>query len=151
MFISETQRERASTSRGGAERERERPESEAGSRLWAVSTDHDVGLKLMNCEIMTWAEVRCLTDWATQVPRILYFLNTPLPLIFTFVIFSAWSSLVFVWLDSVTIQVSSEMYLPKVSLWPPYPKQFLSHNPHPVTTHPYPTLPRLLSDAPMRT
>ena len=41
--------------------------SEAGSRLWAVSTEHDVGLKLTDCEIMTWAEVRCLPDWATQV------------------------------------------------------------------------------------
>ena len=35
---------------GGAERE---TESEAGSRLPAVSTELDVGLKPMNCEIMT--------------------------------------------------------------------------------------------------
>ena len=57
-------------SRGGAERKRERQtESEAGSRLWAVSTDPDVGLKPTDCEIMTWAEVGCSTDWATQAPH----------------------------------------------------------------------------------
>ena len=37
---------------GGAEREGV-TESEAGSRLRAVSTEPDVGLDLMNCEIMT--------------------------------------------------------------------------------------------------
>ena len=44
-------------------------ESEAGSRLWAVSTEPDTKLELMNCEIMTWAEVGGLTDSATQVPK----------------------------------------------------------------------------------
>ena len=43
-------------------------ESEAGSRLWAVSTEPHAGLELTNREIMTWAKVRGLTDWATQVP-----------------------------------------------------------------------------------
>ena len=43
-------------SRGGAEREGD-TESEAGSRLRAVSTEPDAGLELMNHEIMTWAEV----------------------------------------------------------------------------------------------
>ena len=43
-------------------------ESEAGLRLWAVSTEPDVGLEPTSCEIMTWAEVRGPTDWATQVP-----------------------------------------------------------------------------------
>ena len=38
---------------GGAERERE-TESEAGSRLRAVSTKPDMRLELMNHEIMTW-------------------------------------------------------------------------------------------------
>ena len=52
----------------GSEREGD-TESEAGSRLWAVSTEPDMGLKLMDCEIMTWAEVGCLTDWATQAPQ----------------------------------------------------------------------------------
>ena len=39
-------------SRGGGEREGD-TELEAGSRLRAVSTEPDVGLKLMNHEIMT--------------------------------------------------------------------------------------------------
>ena len=39
-------------SRGGAEREGD-TESEAGSRLWAASTEPDLGLELMNCEIMS--------------------------------------------------------------------------------------------------
>ena len=52
---------------GGAEREGD-TESEAGSRLWAVSTEPDVGLEFTNRAIMTRAEVRHLTDWATQAP-----------------------------------------------------------------------------------
>ena len=43
-------------SRGGAEREGD-TESEAGSRLPAVSTDRDAGLELRSCEMVTWAEV----------------------------------------------------------------------------------------------
>ena len=54
--------------REGAEREGD-PESKAGSRLWAVSTELNAGFKLTDSEIMTWAEVRRLTDWATQEPR----------------------------------------------------------------------------------
>ena len=46
---------------GGAEREGD-TDSETGSRLRAVSTEPDTGLELMNREIMTWAEVGCLTD-----------------------------------------------------------------------------------------
>ena len=64
MFIYFWGRERQSTGGGGAD-----TESEAGSRLWDVSTEPDVGLELTNREIMTWAEVRCLTNWATQVPQ----------------------------------------------------------------------------------
>ena len=45
-------RERQSESRGGAEREGD-TESEAGSRLRAVSTEPDAGLKPTNHEIMT--------------------------------------------------------------------------------------------------
>ena len=45
-------RERQSISRGGAEREGD-TESEAGSRLGAVSTEPEAGLELMNGEIMT--------------------------------------------------------------------------------------------------
>ena len=51
---------------GGAESEGD-TKSKAGSRLWAVSTEPDMGLELINHKIMTWADVRRLTDWATQV------------------------------------------------------------------------------------
>ena len=50
-----------------AEREGD-TESEAGSRLWAVSPEPDAGLELTDREIVTWAEVGRLTDWATQAP-----------------------------------------------------------------------------------
>ena len=53
-------RERQSTSRGGAEREGD-TESEAGSRLRAVSTEPDVGLEPTDCEITTWAETKSQT------------------------------------------------------------------------------------------
>ena len=59
------QRDRAWTGEGQREGD---TESETGSRLWAVSTEPDVGLELTDREIMTWAEVGHLTDWATQVP-----------------------------------------------------------------------------------
>ena len=58
--------------RGGAEREGD-TESKTGSRLWAVSTELDAGLELMDREIMTWAEVGRLTDRATQAPQFLLF------------------------------------------------------------------------------
>ena len=45
-------RERQSLSRGGAEKEGD-TESEAGSRLRAVSTEPDTGLEITDCEIMT--------------------------------------------------------------------------------------------------
>ena len=53
---------------GGAESEAD-TESEAGSRLQAVSTELDAGLKPMNSEIMTRAKVKFPTDQATQVPQ----------------------------------------------------------------------------------
>ena len=65
MFIYFWRKERQSMGGGGAEREGD-TESEMGFRLWAVSTEPDVGLELTNHEIMTWAEVGRLTDWATQ-------------------------------------------------------------------------------------
>ena len=59
---------------GGAEREGD-TESEAGSRLWTVSTEPHAGAcELINHEIMTWAEVGHLTDWATQAPQSQLFL-----------------------------------------------------------------------------
>ena len=68
MFIYFWERQRQNVSGLGAEREGD-TETEAGSRLWAVSTEPNAGLKLTDRKIMTWAEVGCLTDWATQVPR----------------------------------------------------------------------------------
>ena len=59
MFIFE--RERQSVSQGGAEREGD-TESEAGSRLRAVSTDPDAGLEPKNHEIMIGTKVGHLTD-----------------------------------------------------------------------------------------
>ena len=53
---------------GGAEREGD-TESEAGSRLWAISPEPYAGLEPTDHEIVTWAEVGRLTDWATQVPQ----------------------------------------------------------------------------------
>ena len=67
MFIHE--REGESVCERGRGRERKAgTESKAGSRLRAVSTDPHMGLELKNYEIMTWAEVRHLIDWATQAP-----------------------------------------------------------------------------------
>ena len=54
---------------GGSEREG------TGSRLWAVSTQPNAGLEPTNHEIMTWAEVGRLTDWATQAPQVFIDLN----------------------------------------------------------------------------
>lgn len=48
-------------------------ESEAGFRLWDVSTEPDAGLELTHREIMTWAEVQPFSDWATQAPPHLRF------------------------------------------------------------------------------
>ena len=74
-FIYFWERERQSTSRWGTEREGD-TESKAGSRLWAISTEPDVGLEHMDCEIMTWAKVGCWTNWATQAPLIFQILST---------------------------------------------------------------------------
>ena len=61
--------------RGDSSRER------GGQRIWsgvcADSREPDMGLELSNAEIMTWPKprVRCLTDWATQLPWYLFILN----------------------------------------------------------------------------
>ena len=69
MFIYFWERQRQNASGLGAEREGDtEAEAEAGSRLWAVSTEPDAGLELTSCEIMTWAEVGRSADWATQAP-----------------------------------------------------------------------------------
>ena len=61
MFIFERKKEMELEQGKGKEREGD-IESKSGSRLWAVSTETDVGLEPMNHEIMTWAKVGCLTD-----------------------------------------------------------------------------------------
>ena len=65
MFIYFRDRETEHQRGRGTEPE---TESEASSRLWAVSTEPDAGLKLTDREIVTWAEVGHPTDWATRVP-----------------------------------------------------------------------------------
>ena len=52
MFIFERERERERESGERAEREGD-TESKVGSRLRDVSPEPDVGLELMDCEIMT--------------------------------------------------------------------------------------------------
>ena len=73
MFIYFWERQRQNVTGLGAEREGD-TESEAGSRLWAVSTEPNTGLEPTNREIMTWAEVGRLTNWATQAPHLVFFL-----------------------------------------------------------------------------
>ena len=70
LFITERQTETEHEHGRGTERDRgEETESEAGCRLWAVSTEPDAGLELTEHEIITWAEVGHYTDWATQSPQ----------------------------------------------------------------------------------
>ena len=49
FILRERERERESTSRGGAERRTDR----IPSRLHTISAEPNMGLELMNCEIMT--------------------------------------------------------------------------------------------------
>ena len=49
---------------GQRERETQNSKQAPGSEL---SAEPDTGLKLTNREIMTWADVGRLTDWAAQV------------------------------------------------------------------------------------
>ena len=67
MFIYFWEKETECEQGRGRERE-EDMESEAGSRLWAVSTEPDMGLESMSCEMVTWTKVGRLTNWPTQVP-----------------------------------------------------------------------------------
>ena len=62
FILRDRERERDHTPAGEGQRERER--EKIPSRLRAVSTEPDAGLKLTKCEIMTWAEVGRLTDGA---------------------------------------------------------------------------------------
>ena len=60
---------------GEGQREKE-AESEADSKLWAVSTEPYAGLQLASYEIMTLAEVGRLTNWTTQVPEYVLLLKS---------------------------------------------------------------------------
>ena len=53
----------------------ERGRHQISSRLQALSCQHRAQhrAQTQNCEIMTWAEVRCPTDWPTLVPFIITF------------------------------------------------------------------------------
>ena len=68
FFFFETEHEQGR----GRERGRHRTKGKL-SRLWAVNIEPDMGLKPTNREIKTWAEVRHLTNWATQAPLIYVF------------------------------------------------------------------------------
>ena len=68
MFIYFWEREGRREVRVGEGQREGDTESETGSRFWAISTEPHVGLELIDCEIMTWAEVRHLTNQATQAP-----------------------------------------------------------------------------------
>ena len=65
-------RERERESRAGADKRRQNLKQALSSKLLAQSPTRDsnsTGLKLTSREIMAWAEVRHLTDWATQAPH----------------------------------------------------------------------------------
>ena len=67
LFLKFIYFEREKAQAGKGQREGD-TESEAVSRLWAVSTEPYMGLKPTNSEIMTWAKAGCWTYWATQAP-----------------------------------------------------------------------------------
>ena len=69
MFIYFWEREGQSLSGGEAEREGD-TESEASSGLWIHSAEPNTGFERTNHEIMTWATVGRLANWATQAPQV---------------------------------------------------------------------------------
>ena len=64
VYFWERERERAHERGRGGERGGQRIQS----RLCAGRSKPRVGLKLTNCETLSWAEVRHSTDWAQQGP-----------------------------------------------------------------------------------
>ena len=71
-FLNLKEREHRSTSKG-SHRQKEREKqylswARSLMMMWCRSRSQDL-------RIMTWAEGRCLTDWATQVPLYLFILN----------------------------------------------------------------------------
>ena len=130
MFTFERDRETHSVSRGGAAREGDK-ESEAGSRLWVVSTESDAGLKLTNCEIMTWAEGRRSTDWATQAPSRNFLISPLIHCLFRRVLFNFYVFMNFpvlflllisgytpLWLEKILGVISIVLNLLRLVLWP---------------------------------
>ena len=67
LFIFEREREKKGENKRGRGRERRGQRIQSG--LCTDSSKSSVGLELTNCEVMTWAEVRRSTDWATHVPH----------------------------------------------------------------------------------
>ena len=73
MFISFWERERYRVWAVAGQKKRGRHRIQ--SRLWAVSTEPDVGLEPMNHGMVTWAEVGRSTYWVTQHPITFSFSN----------------------------------------------------------------------------
>ena len=68
LFIWETERERV------GERQRERGRERIPSRLHTVTVEPDVGLKLTNRKIMTWAEMKSwMPNWLSHPGAPQYF------------------------------------------------------------------------------
>ena len=68
IYFWETEWDKAWAGEGERQKETQNLKQAPGSEQ-VVSTEPDVGLKPTNCEIMTWAEVRRSTDWATEAPQ----------------------------------------------------------------------------------
>ena len=111
------QRQWQCVSRGGAERDRN-TESEAGSRLWAVSTEPNAGLKLVNYDIMTRAKVGRLSNWATQASLNIHFKNI--------VIITIAQRVLFIWLSHIFyLFIALPSFLPSFRTVPLWPVQLL--------------------------
>ena len=67
MFIYFWERDRAQAGEGQRERETQNPKQAPGSELSAQSLTR--GSNPQTPELMTWAEVGRLTNWATQAPQ----------------------------------------------------------------------------------
>ena len=111
MFIYFWERENVRAWGEGAESGRHR----IWSRLYAVSTEPNVGLELVNWEIMTWAEVRRLTNWATQA-------TPPMSVIFTFLLHASLFSLY----HTYSCDLSSPFLTISISRAGPRPNHFLA-------------------------
>ena len=77
------------TDRGEQQRDRETGRYRLRSRLQALRclTEPDAGLKPTKCEILTWAEVRHLSDWDPHTRWFFLYLIFKLPPLFYFLMF----------------------------------------------------------------